>query len=52
MSKGPKCSTQRAKSSKHLRGNSKKKRLKNEDSEKQAAYKAKRAARAMRKAKK
>lgn len=37
---GPKCATQRAKSSKHLRGNSKKKRFKNEDSTAQAKYKA------------
>ena len=38
---GPKCATQRAKTSKHLRSNTKKKRFKNEDSTKQAAYKAK-----------
>lgn len=37
---GPKCATQHAKSSKHLRGNSKKKRFKNEDSVSQAKYKA------------
>ena len=40
MSKGPKCSQQRAKASKHLRGNSKKKRFKNENSEAQARYKS------------
>lgn len=37
---GPKCATQRAKTSKHLRGNAKKKRFKNEDSAAQAKYKA------------
>ncbi len=40
MGKGPKNSSQRAKTSKHLRSNSKKKRFKNENSEAQARYKA------------
>lgn len=45
MGKGPKNSSQRAKTSKHMRGNSKKKRFKNESSEAQAKYKTKIAAR-------
>lgn len=45
MSRGPKNSSQRAKTSKHLRSNSKKKRFKNEDSAAQAKYKAAIAAR-------
>lgn len=49
---GPKCATQRAKTSKHLRNNSKKKRFKNEDSTKQAAYKSKIATRRAKKKKK
>ena len=52
MGKGPKNATQRAKSSKHLRGNSKKKRFKNEDSTKQAAYKSKIATRRSKRMKK
>ena len=40
MGKGPKNASQRAKTSKHMRGNSKKKRFKNEDSLAQAKYKA------------
>jgi hypothetical protein len=41
---GPKCATQRAKTSKRLRGNNKEKRFK-VDNEKQQAYKEKRAKR-------
>lgn len=52
MSRGPKNSSQRAKTSKHLRGNTKKKRFKNESSEAQAKYKAAIAVRRSKKLKK